>query len=144
MDLHEGEAHDVLEAVCQAVKFATGLHHDKQKHATGQMMNLKAGDMVCEGGKKQNKAVEKYKKARAAMIGLGRDVGESFPEMKPEDLWMKLVSENCKVGDGTKVEGWIWQVGALGDMNDEERDAFMEEGQFIMLGCKYRYLSRTA
>jgi hypothetical protein len=40
---------------------------------------------------------------------------------------MKDVSEKHKVGDGTITEGWIWRVGAMGSMSEEERDASIEE-----------------
>jgi len=42
---------------------------------------------------------------------------------------MKDVSEKHKVGDGTITEGWIWRVGAMGSMSEEERDAFSEESE---------------
>lgn len=129
--LREGEAYDALESVRQAVKFVTCLRRDKHKHAKGQTMNLRAGDLVREAEDKQAKCVAKYKAARKAMIALGRSAEstlEAFPEMLPEDLWMKDVSEKRKVGDGKITEGWIWRVGGRSDMSDEERDAFNEEG----------------
>ena len=58
---------------------------------------------------------------------------DAFPEMMPKDLWMKDVSEKRKVGDGRITEGWIWRMGGRGDMSDEERDTFNEEGILQLL-----------
>ena len=130
--LHEGEAYDALDSVRHAVKYATCLRADKHKHAKGQIMNLRAGDLVRDAENKQAKCVAKYQHARLAMIGLGRSaeyLQETFPEMKPQDLWMKDVSDKHKVGDGRITEGWIWRVGPMGNMSEEERDAFSEESE---------------
>ena len=108
------------------------LHADKHKHAKGQMMNLRTGDLVRDAEDKQAKSAEKYQHARLAMIGLGRpaeSLQETFPEMKLQNLWMKDVSKKPKVGDGTITEGWIWQVGAMRNMSEEEQDAFSEESK---------------
>jgi hypothetical protein len=132
LQLREGEAYDALDSVRQAVKYTVCLRADKHKHATGQSMNLRAGDMVRDAEEKQAKCVAKYQHARRAMIGLGRSpeyLQAEFPEMKPQDLWMKDVSEKREVGDGRITEGWIWWVGAWGNMSDEERDAFSEESE---------------
>jgi hypothetical protein len=132
LQLREGEAYDALDSVRHAVKYATCLRADKHKHAKGQMMNLRAGDLVRDAENKQAKCVAKYQHARLAMIGLGRSaeyLQETFPEMKPQDLWMKDVSDKHKVGDGMVTEGWIWRVGALGNMSEEERDTFSEESE---------------
>ena len=86
--LHEGEAYDALDSVRHAVKYATCLRADKHKHAKGQMMNLRTGDLVRDAENKQAKCVAKYQHARLAMIGLGRSaeyLQETFPEMKPQD-----------------------------------------------------------
>ena len=86
--LREGEAYDALDSVRHAVKYATCLRADKHKHAKGQMMNLRAGDLVRDAENKQAKCVAKYQHARLAMIGLGRSaeyLQETFPEMKPQD-----------------------------------------------------------
>lgn len=94
--LREGEAHDALESVRQATKYVTCLRKDKQKHAVGQTMNLRAGDIVREAEDKQRKGVGKYKRARRAMLALGQSEGymsEAFPDLKPEDLYMKDPSE---------------------------------------------------
>jgi hypothetical protein len=96
----------------------------------GQAMNLRAGDLVREAEDKQVKCVAKYKAARKAMIALGRSAEstlEAFPEMMPEDLWIKDVSEKRKVRDGKITKGWIWHMGGQSDMSDEERDVFNEE-----------------
>jgi len=42
---------------------------------------------------------------------------------------MKDVSQKREVGDGRITEGWIWQVGARGNMSDEEQDAFTKESE---------------
>src|ERR1700720_1313607 len=55
--LCEGEAYDALDSVRHAVKYAMCLRADKHKHAKGQMMNLRAGDLVRDAENKQAKCV---------------------------------------------------------------------------------------
>jgi hypothetical protein len=132
LQLHEGEAYDALDSVQHAVKYVTCLCADKCKHAKGQMMNLHAGDLVRDAENKQAKCVVKYQHARLAMISLGRSaeyLQETFPEMKPQDLWMRDVSNKHKVGDGMITEGWIWRVGAMENMSEEEQDAFSKDSE---------------
>ena len=132
LQLCEGKAYDALDSVRHVVKYATCLCADKHKHAKGQIMNMHAGDLVRDAENKQAKSVAKYQHARLAMIGLGllaESLQETFLEMKPQDLWMKDVSEKYKVGDGTITEGWIWQVGTMGNKSEEEQDAFSEESK---------------
>jgi hypothetical protein len=132
--LREGEAHDALESVRQAVKFVTCLRADKQKHAKGQTMNLRAGDLVRDAEDKLSKCVAKYTAARHAMIALGcseESMAVSFPQMNPRDLTMKDVSEKRKVGDSAITESWIWRIGTFIDMPEQERDAFNEQGESL-------------
>lgn len=134
--LREGEAHDALESLRQATKYLTSLRGDKAKHAKGQTMNLRAGSQVREAEAKQRKHMEKYSEARRRMLKLGKTedgLKESFPVLLPTDVYMKDATDKKKVGDGRITEGWIWRLGYLGDMSDEERSAFDREGKYSIL-----------
>ncbi|KAF7975232.1 hypothetical protein HWV62_10194 [Athelia sp. TMB] len=121
--LLEGEAHDALESVRQAIKYTTSLRSDKAKYARGQRLNLRAGTVVKQGEDKQNAAVTKYRHSRAAILRLGRsEADEMFPELKDSDLIMKDSTTKRKLGDSDRVqwfraradmEAWVVEIEIL-------------------------------
>ena len=57
------------------------------------------------------------------MIALGcnpEDPIFGFPELSDEDLYTKNVDQPHNLGDGGKVEGWIWQQGYHGNLSQAE------------------------
>ena len=70
------------------------------------------------------------------MITLGCDPKDpkfGFPELRDEDLYTKSVDQPNNLGDGAKVEGWIWRQGHHGNLSAEEEAAYV-------LDCKLSYL----
>ncbi|KZP09514.1 hypothetical protein FIBSPDRAFT_963909 [Athelia psychrophila] len=128
--LCEGEAYDALETTRQAIKYVTSLRADKKQYARGQSMNLRAGEIVKSGEEKQRAAVAKYKASREAILSLGGS-DKMFPPLQDIDVTMKDVTSSHKLGDGKKTDSWIWGHGPLGDVSQEERDAFQEQSNRV-------------
>ena len=78
LQLHEGEAYDALESIQQAVKYAVCLHGNKDKHATGQSMNLHDEDIVQDAEEKQPMCIVKYQHAWRAMITVTSKIDSMF------------------------------------------------------------------
>ena len=67
--------------------------------------------------------VKKYRQARIAMIALScntEDPRFEYPQLKDADLYTKNVDQPHNLGDGEKVEGWIWQKGKHGNLSEAE------------------------
>ncbi|KAF7973122.1 hypothetical protein HWV62_16156 [Athelia sp. TMB] len=132
LKLWEGAAHDYLESVRQTVKYVVSLVTDKRRIARGQFLNTRAGDIVHQGKEKRRSAVECYRKAREAIVRLGRSmVDDMFPVLHDSDLTMKDTTSSHELGDGQKMDSWIWRHGALGDMPQKERDEFQQQSDSV-------------
>ncbi|KAF7969559.1 hypothetical protein HWV62_26913 [Athelia sp. TMB] len=132
LKLWEGSAHDHLESVRQAVKYVVSLAGDKRRHACGRPMNTRATEILNQGNEKKRAAVESYRKAREIIVQLGRSMADGmFPALLDEDLSMKDVTSSHKLGDGLKVDSWIWRHGPLGEMPQRECDEFQEQSDSV-------------
>ena len=87
-------------------------HQNARNNAVfGQEKNTQAVQKIRDVQSRIQNYVKNYHHARAAMIALGcnpEDPNFGFPELKDEDLYTKNVNEPHNLGDGKKVEGWIW------------------------------------
>lgn len=139
MCLREGEAHDALHALRSQIKYSIALlqHKNAKRNAIhGQDLNTRAGKLVQESNRKKRSHMQKYSASRAKMIALGLPTdNEQFPELKDGDTYMKDPSKPHKLGDGKKIEGWIWRVGITGDMTEEEREEYSEDGACRVTNC---------
>jgi hypothetical protein len=132
MKLWEGEAHDALQSLRSAYKYALSCRKQKGRKGNfvvGQELNTRAGNIIREADKKMRKHAAKYHQACAAMISLGLGKNDTiFPPLHDKDMWMKDSMQSCDVGDGTKTDGWIWRTGRVGEMSKEEHMAYIEDG----------------
>jgi hypothetical protein len=132
MKLREGEAHDALQSLRGAYKYALSCRKEKGRKGNfvvGQELNTRAGTIIREANKKTNKHAGKYRHARTAMISLGLDKNDStFPPLRDEDMWVKDPTQPHALGDGSKADGWIWRTGPVGEMSKEEHMEYIEDG----------------
>ena len=134
LKLWEGAAHDHIESVRQTVKYVTCLLSDKRIIARGQPMNTRATGIVKQGNEKRDTAYRSYRNAREAIVRLGRSMADDmFPELKESDLTMKSVTSSHELGDGQKIDSWIWRHGPLGEIPKEEQDEFQEQSKFFII-----------
>ena len=107
----------MLFIVCMSIFGSQALKQHKNSHGNavhGQEKN------TWEVRKIQD-YVQKYQQAHIAMIALGCNPMEfRYQELKNEDLYTKNVNEPHTLGDGGKVEGWIWHKGYYGNLSDED------------------------
>ncbi|KAJ7821468.1 hypothetical protein B0H14DRAFT_2599227 [Mycena olivaceomarginata] len=62
------------------------------------------------------------------MITLGcnpQDLKFGFLELRDEDLYTKNVDQPHNLGDGGKVEGWIWQQGYHENLSEAEEAEYV-------------------
>ncbi|KAJ7094336.1 hypothetical protein C8R44DRAFT_749527 [Mycena epipterygia] len=114
LKLRKGEANDALHSLHEHIRHSQALrqHKNSRKNAVhGQEKNTCAVRKIKDVQTKIQDYVNKYRQARIAMIALGcnpEDPRFEYPELKDADLYTKNVDQPHNLGDGGKVEGWIW------------------------------------
>jgi hypothetical protein len=117
VQLREGQANDALESLREDMQFEYSLNKHKRTHARGTGLNTRANNMLQTAACKKWRSANLYIKARKAMIVLGcQALDPTFEQRFPSldinrDLWMKDPNNLLNLGDGTRHESWIWQVG---------------------------------
>lgn len=91
----------------------------KKTHARGQGVNTRAESLIQEISGEIKKLMSLYNDSREAMnrLGLPPD-DETFRLLTTTDLRMKDPTRYHALGDGSKVESWIWTVGERRDANE--------------------------
>ena len=110
--LREGRAHDALHEMRQHLRVRTHLYKQKDKYARGVHYNTRANGAINNSQAKVNRAVEKYRISRDAMLSLSDpfvvpDWADNLPVLKAEDV--RGLSD-ALLGDteGTRRPSWIW------------------------------------
>ncbi|KAJ7612757.1 hypothetical protein FB45DRAFT_874959 [Roridomyces roridus] len=137
LKLQEGEANDALRSLREHIRHSQALRHHKNSRGNavhGQDKNTRAVHKIQDVQTKIQDYVKKYQQARLAMISLGLNTRDSrYPELKDEDLYTKSVNEPHNLGDGSKLEGWIWRKGHHGNMSE------VEEAEYTLDSAKVQW-----
>ena len=135
LQLRKGQAYDALRSLRAQVKYVMALSHQKnsRKNAIhGQYLNTRVGTILSDAIQKRDGYKQKYRRTREAMIQLGMsEKSEEFPELTDADIWRKDPLQYHKLGDGQKMDGWIWRVGLPANMSDEEREEYLEDSVYL-------------
>jgi len=128
MKLREGQAHDALRDLRAAIKYGRTLNQHRKDHVHKQGAVTRAKAIIFDAHAKKSFQADKYRAARVAMVALGR-TDNTFPELNDEDMYTKDTMAPHALGDGSKTEGWIWNVGPLGKMSDTEYEDWTKESK---------------
>lgn len=113
-DLCEGQAHDTLHAVREAIKTFNYNLAFKKMNIHGQRANTRAQTFLQSLAKDRVSATDKYRRARLALLKLGLTNDDPiFQPLYDNQLWMKNVNEPWKLGETVIPDPWIWTVGCL-------------------------------
>ena len=112
--LREGRAHDALHEMRQHLRVRTHLYQQKDKYARGVRHNTRANSAINKSQAKVNRAAEKYRASRDAMMSLSDplvlpDWNDTLPVLKAEDvrgLSEALMGES----EGKRRPSWIWTM----------------------------------
>ncbi|KAJ7732066.1 hypothetical protein DFH07DRAFT_755417 [Mycena maculata] len=131
LKLRQGEANDALRSLREHIQHSQALRQHKNARSNavhGQEKNTRAVQKIKDVQTKIQSYVNKYRQARTAMIALGcnpQDPKFGFPELRDEDLYTKNVDQPHNLGDGGKVEGWIWRQGYHGNLSEAEQAEYV-------------------
>jgi len=110
--LREGRAHDALHELRQHLRIRTHLHHQKDKYARGIRHNTRANTTIKKCQAKVDRAVEKYRRSRDAMLALSNsltvpDWADTLQVLKVEDV-RGLSDALMGESEGRRRPSWIW------------------------------------
>ncbi|KAJ6489120.1 hypothetical protein C8R45DRAFT_929812 [Mycena sanguinolenta] len=125
--LRKGEANDALRSLRE---------HLLHSHALKQHKN--ARNNAVHGQAKNTRAVQKIKDVQTKI----QDRSFGFPELKDEDIYTKDVHEPHNLGDGGKVEGWIWQQGYYGNLSPTEEADYALDSARVQWHCAHADMER--
>ena len=86
-------------------------------------------------------SIARYREARSKLLVLtdsdSKVFEKDFPELDEDDAFAKNAATARNLGDGAKVDSWIWTFGRLRGLSEAEKDDFaIEVGRFHV----YAYL----
>ncbi|KAJ7726469.1 hypothetical protein B0H14DRAFT_2410402, partial [Mycena olivaceomarginata] len=114
LKLRRDEANDVLPSLHENIQHSQALRQHKNARSNvvhGQEKNICAVQRIKDVQTKIQSYLPKYQQAFTAMITLGcnpQDPKFGIPELRDKDLYTKNVDRPHNLGDGGKLEGWIW------------------------------------
>jgi hypothetical protein len=119
----------------QNLRVRTHLLHQKDKYARGVHHNTRANGAISKSQAKVDRAAEKYRTSRNAMLALSDPLSipnwnDSLPVLKADDvrgLSDALIGES----EGTRRPSWIWttNTGVLASGADKAGD----EGTYLLI-----------
>ena len=139
-DLREGQAHDALHAVCEAIKTFNYNLAFKKTNIHGQRANTRAQTFLQSLSKDRVSAADKYRCARAALLKLGLPETDTVLQLLRDDqLWMKNVNEPRKLGETALNDPWIWTVGRPKGLSKQQEADWSEDSTYITSEFGVRY-----
>jgi hypothetical protein len=139
-DLREGQAHDALHAVREAIKTFNYNLAFKETHIHGQWANTQAQTFLQLLSKDRVSAADKYRRARAALLKLGLPETDTVLQpLRNDQLWMKNVNEPQKLGETALNDPWIWKVGRPKGLSKQQEADWSEDSTYIISAFDVRY-----
>jgi hypothetical protein len=138
-DLCEGQAHDALHVVCEAIKTFNYNLAFKKTHIHRQRANTRAQTFLQSLSKDRVSTADKYRHARVALLKLGLPKTDTVLQpLRDDQLWMKNVNEPQKLGETALNDPWIWTVGRPKGLSKQQAD-WSEESTYITSAFGVQY-----
>jgi hypothetical protein len=115
-ELREGQANDAISSLCNSILHTMVLRDAKKEHAHGVYQNTRAGKFINSVKAKKRLWMARYNEARSRLLSLTNNdpkIMDNFPVLKEEDTYAKNATSARNLGDGAKVDSWIWTFGRL-------------------------------
>jgi hypothetical protein len=129
--LWEGQAHDALHSICEAIKTFNYNIAFKKKNVHGQSTNTWAQTFLQSLASDKVSTTDKYRRARAALICLGLpDDDTVLQPLHDNQHWMKGVNLPLVLGETQNPDLWIWTVGHTKGMTKDEETEWSQESEF--------------
>ena len=136
LQIRKGEACDVLGDLRYAILVKNALFCSKKNQKSSVQTRTRSEWFIEDARRQVCMHASLYQNSYQAMLSLGLPTDD--PAYKPltnKDLKTKNASQDRQLGDGSKVDSWIW--GPIGELNDEERSEWEIDCacQLIVTSC---------
>ena len=129
MSYRQVQADDALENLRLALKYKDTLTRNRTKFVYSNRNATRSKVLLDRVSDLVKSRAATYRVARAAMIALGLpEKSSQYPELLEEQVVLKVVAGEKKLGEGKYTGSWIWGNGSRGVMSDKEEDEWEEEG----------------
>lgn len=128
--LQEGEANNAINTLCSSILHGMVLLDTKNEQSRGVYQNTRATKFINLTKARKYTAMARYRNARNKLMALSNqstDIQRDYPELRDSDTWAKNAASARTLGDGSKVDSWIWTFGRLRGMDNAEKLAFISE-----------------
>ncbi|KAF8057825.1 hypothetical protein FPV67DRAFT_1455922 [Lyophyllum atratum] len=126
--LREGQAHDALAELRLAIKTCNANLEFKKKFVHGQKPNTRAQQYLRTLEAEKKAAAGKYRRAYTALLSLGLSKdNKTLEPLLDDQLWMKNVTEQHKLGSSRTQDPWFWLIGRPSGMSTEEENEWSIE-----------------
>ena len=128
--LREGEANNAVNLLCSSILHGMVLLDTKNEQSRGVYQNTRATKFINLTKAKKHTAMARYRHSRTKLLALSNhsaSVLKDYPELRDSETWAKNAASARKIGDGAKVDSWIWTFGRLRGLNTTEKLAFIAE-----------------
>jgi hypothetical protein len=133
--LREGQAHDALEKLRFCIQVYQYNVRFKKEHVFGQRANTRAQAYLMTLAHDRDRASEKYRRVRKALLRLGLSPQDStFRALNEKDEAFdatKNTSRASKLGDSKKEDPWFWDVGKPSNLTKDEKKEWMKESKWV-------------
>ncbi|KJA15051.1 hypothetical protein HYPSUDRAFT_149617, partial [Hypholoma sublateritium FD-334 SS-4] len=132
--LREGEANNAVNLLCSSILHGMVLLDSKNEQSRGVYQNTRATKFINLTKAKKHTATARYRHSRTKLLALSNRsafVLKDYPELHDADTWAKNAASARKLGDGAKVDSWIWTFGRLRGLNATEKLAFIAETEKV-------------
>ncbi|KAF8868419.1 hypothetical protein BD779DRAFT_1460905 [Infundibulicybe gibba] len=133
--LRQAQANDALDELRNALRLRSYLYIDKDRFQRGQSANTRSSDVIHCIEVKVSTAAEKYRRARLALLGLGRVLSKlaldiPFLELKANDIRGLSQQDDHLASrgpsEGRRTLSWIWS--RLGVISEDDEDRGLQDG----------------
>ncbi|KAG7086172.1 hypothetical protein E1B28_002131 [Marasmius oreades] len=128
LKLREGECNDAIVGLCDAINYKTVMRENQRANSHGVIQNTRSVKWLKTAEVKKQLHATHYRASRLAILGLlGIDDSPDYPVLKDEDMYAKNPTVARELGDGKRVDAWIWRYGQLKGLGTKAKADFLTE-----------------
>ncbi|KLO04246.1 hypothetical protein SCHPADRAFT_807130, partial [Schizopora paradoxa] len=104
-----GQADDALLNLRLSLRYKDSITQEQKLVAYGNRNRTRASTVLDRVRNLVNHWADTYRRARSALLALGMSESDKeFPNLAPEDVFLKMVYAPKELGTGTYTGSWIW------------------------------------
>ncbi|KAG7090399.1 hypothetical protein E1B28_009518 [Marasmius oreades] len=129
LKLREGECNDAIMGLCDAINYKMVMRDNQRANSRGVIQNTRSVKWLKSAEVKKQVYASHYRASRSAILSLlGVDESPDYPVLNDEDMYTKNPTAARELGDGKRVDAWIWRYGQLKGLGTQAKAEFLIDG----------------